>query len=88
MQIFPGLTLIAAVASNGVIGRDNALPWHLPEDLKRFKALTLGHPVLMGRKTFESIVARLGKPLPGRRNLVISHSLAAAPAGGWEEKWS
>ena len=66
----PRLALIAAVASNGVIGSDNALPWRLPEDLKRFKALTLGHPVIMGRKTFESI----GRPLPGRRNLVITRN--------------
>ncbi len=66
------VTLILARARNGVIGRDGALPWHLPEDLKRFKALTLGHPVVMGRKTWDSIVARNGKPLPGRRNLVIS----------------
>jgi len=66
----PRLALIAAVAANGVIGSDNALPWRLPEDLKRFKALTLGHPVIMGRKTFESI----GRPLPGRRNLVITRN--------------
>ena len=60
--------LVAAVAANGVIGADNRMPWHLPEDLKHFKALTLGHPVIMGRKTHESI----GKPLPGRENIVIS----------------
>jgi dihydrofolate reductase len=71
------LTLLAAVAANGVIGRDGALPWHLPEDLKRFKALTLGHPVLMGRRTWESI----GKPLPGRRNLVLARMPLALPAG-------
>ena len=70
----PIVTLIAAIAANRTIGLNNELPWHLPEDLKRFKALTLGHPVIMGRKTFDSIVARLGKPLPGRRNLVISRS--------------
>lgn len=64
----PRLSLIAALAANGVIGAGNALPWRLPEDLKRFKALTLGHPVIMGRKTFESI----GRPLPGRRNIVLS----------------
>lgn len=62
------LVLIAAVARNGVIGRDNDLPFRLPSDLKRFKALTLGHPVLMGRLTYESI----GRPLPGRPNLVVS----------------
>lgn len=63
------VSLIVAVSRNGVIGKDNKLPWHLPEDLKRFKALTMGHPILMGRKTFESI----GKPLPGRTNIVITH---------------
>ncbi|MDR2261499.1 MAG: dihydrofolate reductase [Azoarcus sp.] len=62
------IVLIAAVARNGVIGRDNALPWRLKADLARFRAITLGHPVLMGRKTWES----LGKPLPGRRNLVLT----------------
>jgi dihydrofolate reductase len=64
----PLITLIVAVADNGVIGRDNALPWHLPEDLKRFKRLTMGKPIVMGRKTFESI----GKPLPGRLNIVVT----------------
>ena len=62
------MTLIVAVADSGVIGHDNALPWHLPDDLKRFKRLTLGKPVVMGRKTFESI----GKPLPGRQNIVVT----------------
>ena len=66
----PRLALIAAIAANGVIGSDNALPWRLPEDLKRFKALTLGHPVIMGRKTYESI----GRPLPGRRNIVVTRN--------------
>jgi dihydrofolate reductase len=64
----PVITLIVAVADTGVIGRDNALPWHLPEDLKRFKRLTMGKPIVMGRKTFESI----GKPLPGRQNIVLT----------------
>ena len=64
------ITLIVAVADSGVIGRDNALPWHLPEDLKRFKRLTMGKPIVMGRKTFESI----GKPLPGRQNIVITRA--------------
>jgi dihydrofolate reductase len=63
-----GVTLIVAAADNGVIGRDNALPWHLPEDLRRFKRLTMGKPIVMGRKTFESI----GKPLPGRLNIVVT----------------
>jgi dihydrofolate reductase len=66
----PRICLIAALAANRVIGKNNALPWHLPADLKRFKALTMGHPVVMGRKTYESI----GRPLPGRRNLVITRN--------------
>ena len=60
--------LIAAVAQNRVIGAHGKLPWHLPEDLKHFKNLTLGHPIIMGRRTWDS----LGKPLPGRENIVIS----------------
>ena len=64
----PSVTLVVAVADSGVIGRDNALPWHLPDDLKHFKRITLGKPVVMGRKTFESI----GKPLPGRHNIVVT----------------
>ena len=73
----PHICLIAALAENRVIGRNNALPWHLPADLKRFKALTMGHPVLMGRKTHESI----GRPLPGRRNLVITRDRCYSAAG-------
>ncbi len=64
----PMVTLIVAVADTGVIGRDNALPWHLPADLQRFKRITMGKPIVMGRKTFESI----GKPLPGRENIVVT----------------
>lgn len=71
----PQLIAIAAMASNRVIGRDGKLPWHLPEDLKFFKQTTLGKPVLMGRKTFDSIVERLGKPLPGRLNIVLSKTM-------------
>jgi dihydrofolate reductase len=62
------LTLIVARARNGVIGRDNQLPWHLPEDLAFFKRTTMGAPIIMGRKTHESI----GRPLPGRRNIVVT----------------
>ena len=62
------LALIAAVGGNNVIGKGGKIPWHLSADLRRFKELTMGHPIIMGRKTFESI----GKPLPGRRNIVIS----------------
>jgi dihydrofolate reductase len=61
-----------AVSENNIIGNKNNLPWHLPEDLKHFKELTLGKTVVMGRKTYESIVARLKKPLPGRKNVVIT----------------
>lgn len=64
------LALIVAAAENGVIGRDNALPWHLPEDLKYFRRTTIGKPVIMGRRTFESI----GKALPERLNIVVSRS--------------
>lgn len=71
--------LLVAAAENDVIGRDGDLPWHLPGDLKRFAALTRGHAVVMGRRTHDSIVARLGHPLPGRRSIVISRSLAGAP---------
>jgi dihydrofolate reductase len=63
------LIAVVAMDPNRLIGRDGTLPWHLPEDLAFFKKTTLGHPVLMGRKTFESI----GRPLPGRRNLVLTH---------------
>lgn len=73
----PRLSLIAALAKNRVIGIENRLPWKLPEDLAHFKALTLGHPILMGRKTFES----LGRPLPGRRNIVITRNADYHPIG-------
>lgn len=77
----PGVKLIAivAMASNRVIGRDGTLPWHLPEDLKFFKKTTSGHAVLMGRKTYDSILQALGKPLPNRRNLVVSRQLTPLP---------
>jgi dihydrofolate reductase len=64
----PEIVLVVAAAENGVIGRDGAMPWHLPEDLKRFKRMTVGHPVIMGRKTF----AAIGRPLPGRHNIVLT----------------
>jgi dihydrofolate reductase len=73
------LVAIAAMAGNRVIGKDGGLPWDLPCDLQFFKQTTMGHPVLMGRNTFESIVSRLGKPLPGRRNIVLSRSMPARP---------
>ena len=62
------VALIVAVSENNVIGRDNQLPWHLPEDLQYFKSVTMGKPILMGRKTYDSI----GRPLPGRANIVIT----------------
>ena len=73
------LSLVAALDRNFAIGRGNALPWHLPADLKRFKALTLGKPLLMGRRTAES----LGRALPGRRNLVLTRS-GQVPFAGME----
>ncbi len=73
------LALVAALDRRSAIGRGNALPWRLPDDLKRFKALTLGHPVLMGRKTAEAI----GRVLPGRRNLVLTRQ-GRAPVEGMD----
>ena len=64
------LSLIIAIDKNGLIGNKGTLPWHLPEDLKRFKKITMGHPIIMGRKTFESI----GRVLPGRRNIVVTRN--------------
>jgi dihydrofolate reductase len=66
------VSLVAAVAENGVIGADGELPWHYPADLRRFKETTMGHPVVVGRKTYESIERELGGPLPGRTNVVLS----------------
>jgi dihydrofolate reductase len=71
------LAIIVAAAENGVIGKDNGLPWHLPKDMAYFKAVTMGKPIVMGRKTFESI----GKPLPGRENIVISRREAFQAEG-------
>ena len=71
------LVLVVARARNGVIGRDGALPWHIAADLKRFKRITVGKPVIMGRKTFESI----GKPLPGRHNIILTRDAAWTAAG-------
>jgi len=77
----PRICIIAAVSRNQVIGIGNQMPWHLPEDLKRFKRLTLGHAVIMGRRTFESIVATSGKPLAGRDNVVVTRSREWAHSG-------
>lgn len=71
------VVIVAGMGKNTrVIGQDNGLIWHVPADMKRFKELTLGKPVIMGRKTFESIVAILGKPLPGRTNIVVTRDTA------------
>ncbi|MFN0154769.1 MAG: dihydrofolate reductase [Gaiella sp.] len=71
----PELVVIAAVAANGVIGRDGQLPWHLPEDLAHFRDATWGSPVVMGRRTWESLPERF-RPLPGRRNIVVTRNEA------------
>ena len=73
------ISLIVAMSSNRVIGLDNQMPWHLSADLKRFKKITLGFPIVMGRKTFESI----GRPLPGRTNIIISRNPVYNPQGCW-----
>ena len=71
------LAVIVAAAENGVIGRNNSLPWHLPEDLRYFRRVTMGKPIVMGRRTFESI----GRPLPGRTNIVISRNPGYSAGG-------
>jgi dihydrofolate reductase len=71
------ISIIVAAAQNGAIGSNNRLPWHLPDDLKRFKALSLGKPIVMGRRTFDSI----GRPLPGRTNIVVSRQAGLALEG-------
>lgn len=71
------VSIVAAVARNGVIGRDNTIPWRIPEDLARFRALTMGHAVVMGRKTWDSLPDRF-RPLPGRRNVVVTRN------SGWD----
>lgn len=77
----PRIAMIVAMAANRCIGLDNHMPWRLPADLKHFKQTTLGRPVIMGRKTFESILASLGKPLPGRTSIVITRNLNYQPQG-------
>jgi dihydrofolate reductase len=76
----PRLVVIAALARNRAIGRDNALLWHLPEDMKHFREATTGHPVIMGRRTWESLPERF-RPLPGRRNLVVTRQAQWQAAG-------
>ncbi|MBY0472851.1 dihydrofolate reductase [Patescibacteria group bacterium] len=77
----PHISIVVAIGKNRELGMAGKLLWHIPEDMKRFKALTLGHPVIMGRKTFESILAILGKPLPGRTNIVVTRSSTTLGAG-------
>ena len=74
------INMIFARAANGVIGKNNAMPWHLPEDLAHFKKLTLGHPVIMGRKTWDSIPPKF-RPLPGRTNIVVTRQSDWQPEG-------
>jgi len=76
------LSMIVATAENNIIGKDNDMPWHLPADLAYFKKVTLGKPIIMGRKTYESI----GRPLPGRRNIVISRDENYIPQGKGAER--
>ena len=78
--VTPKLTLVVAVAKNGVIGRDGDLPWRLSSDLKRFKAATMGKPILMGRKTWDSLPR---KPLPGRPNLILTRDANFQAEGAW-----
>lgn len=78
--MIPKLTLVVAVAKNRVIGRDGALPWRLSSDMKRFKAATMGKPVLMGRKTWDSLPK---KPLPGRQNLILTRDADFKADGAW-----
>lgn len=68
------ISLIVAIDNKRGIGKDNKIPWNIPEDLKRFKKLTLGHAIIMGRKTFESILSYIGKPLPNRTNIVVTRN--------------
>jgi dihydrofolate reductase len=75
------ISIVVAQARNRVIGKSSDLPWYLPADLKHFKDLTTGHAVIMGRKTHDSIFARLGKPLPNRANIVVTHQEDFAPKG-------
>src|ERR1700722_9338336 len=72
----PKICIVVAIGRNRELGKDEKLLWHIPEDLKRFKALTLGHPIIFGRKTFESVLGyNTGKPLPGRTNIVVTRDL-------------
>ena len=83
------ISLVAAVARNGVIGRDGDIPWRIPEDMRQFRDITMGHPVVMGRRTWDSLPDRF-RPLPGRRNVVVTrstewHAAGAERAGSLED---
>lgn len=80
MSAAPRVYLVAAVARNGIIGANGQLPWHLPEDLRHFREITLGHPVIMGRRTWQALPDRV-RPLPGRRNIVVSRDAGFAAPG-------
>lgn len=73
------VSLVAAVAENGVIGADGTVPWYYPADLEHFKSTTVGHPVIVGRRTFETIREQLGEPLPDRHNVVLTHRPGSLP---------
>ena len=77
----PRVGAIAAIGKNRELGKGNKLIWHIPDDLRRFKKITMGHPVILGRKTFESIIEQLGKPLPGRTNIVVTRDNSWAHPG-------
>ena len=79
------ITLIAAVADNGVIGNKNELPWYIKEDLKRFSNLTANHPMVMGRRTYESVIARNGKPLPRRKHFLLTKNKNYQVPEEWTE---
>ena len=75
------ISIIVAASENNVIGRDGKIPWHLPDDLKYFRKKTEGHPVIMGRKNYESIVEALGGPLPNRKNIIVTHDRSFTAEG-------
>jgi dihydrofolate reductase len=76
----PKIVIVVAIGKHRALGKDGKLLWHIPDDLRRFKELTKGHPIIMGRKTFESILGYLGKPLPNRTNIVVTRD------GGWSHE--
>lgn len=82
-NVIPVIIVAGMSLQDHAIGNNNELLWHIPDDMKRFKALTFGHPIIMGRKTFESIITILGKPLPGRTNIVITRNRNYNPRGAY-----